>query len=225
MLQAQVVALLSQRLKTRSCSSGAPQRHQARRPSAAATARTTPARHTRAPSCSCRAWLCRLFFLGGLLRLDLGDTRSHLILGEQSQRLAARHDGHLDVLAPGLHYLQQGLDRELDGVGDALIILLLEELANVLRLLSGRRCLPRRVCAGRISLVELRLAGRIKATDQERDTERPNTWPLRVPLLDSCHIPRNVLDRRRVLKCEAVALALHTCAVNEHSRVGCEPRE
>lgn len=77
-----------------------------------------------------------------------------------------------------------------------------------------------------LSLVESRLlAPRIKAHHQRTNTKRPDTTTLRVPLLHTGNILRNILDADGILDGETVRLGLEPGLVDEDARVGVEAGE
>jgi hypothetical protein len=123
-------------------------------------------------------------------------------------------------------YLKECSDGELDGLlTGRLLVILLEKLAHGVGVAAGCVGLPSGEGPRGVSLVQRGLLGvGIEADDERGEAEGAHPSALRVLLLQAGDVARDVLDGDGVLDCEAVALALHASAVDEHARVGLEPR-
>mmetsp|Transcript_16734 Transcript_16734/g.35931 ORF Transcript_16734/g.35931 Transcript_16734/m.35931 type:complete len:241 (+) Transcript_16734:335-1057(+) len=171
----------------------------------------------------CGRWLLLLIGLG-LLGLDGVDDDIHLLLRQELQVLPLAQHRHLNVLAARLHNLEQRSACELDAVQRRLLrVVLFQKLLDRLHVPANRHRLPRGIVARGLRLKKPRLAVRVESHNQRRDAKRTHTTALRISLLDPRHVLRDVLDRRRVLKCQSVALALNQRPVDEHASISGKP--
>jgi hypothetical protein len=156
---------------------------------------------------------------GGTLGLDGGNDGGDLVVGQKANRHAALEHGDLDG-ARGLDDLEEGGDGELDRIGTLRLVVLLEVLAHGLGVAADGARLPLDVRAGRVGLVETRLAIDFVADDERGDAKGTHAAALCVLLLHAGDVARDIVDRRRVFQRQAIRLALNTRAVNQHAAVG-----
>ena len=123
-------------------------------------------------------------------------------------------------------YLKECFDSELDGLlARRLLVILLKKLTHGVGVAAGGVGLPSGEGPRGVSLVQRGLLGvGVEADDERGQAEGAHPSALRVLLLQAGDVARDVLDGDGVLDGEAVALALDAGTVDEHARVGLEPR-
>ncbi len=85
---------------------------------------------------------------------------------------------------------------------------------------------PSRINATRLRLIKSRLlTPRIKPHNQRTYPKRPHTPTLRISLLYTRNIFRDILHRHRILHREAMTLRFETSAVDEYAGIGVEAGE
>jgi hypothetical protein len=151
------------------------------------------------------------------------DQLFDLLITEQSL-LGVGDDHEFDVLIAGLDHVEQRLHHQSQSllVAQALPVVLLQELAHLLRVAPAGLRLPLREGTRGVGVVEVGAGGRVEASQQAADAEGTHSALLRVLLLRFSDELGNVLDRRTVVVVEAVALALDSRLVCEDSSVGSE---
>mmetsp|Transcript_73220 Transcript_73220/g.107466 ORF Transcript_73220/g.107466 Transcript_73220/m.107466 type:complete len:246 (+) Transcript_73220:74-811(+) len=144
------------------------------------------------------------------------------LVSPELEGLTRPHGSNLDVATAALNHLKQSLHRQLHALFlllcHVVCVVFLQILPHSLRVLSNSVRLPCVKCARGISLIKVKPVPVIP-TDQCGNAKRAHAATLRVLLLDSRHVARDVGNRHRVLHSQAEALALHTCAVDKNAGI------